>query len=337
MSVSIRARAGRLVVAVVAASGLVFGGSPAAAQDVQIVVTDPNADAAALEGALAPLVSDSFRLEDQTEFLGQMATATALSARGMGVDYASSPQRFVVGGSLGPALVGKGSSFGYGDGLLPQGGFAFQGAVMAGLNLGAFADKDSAARRFILYGHGMSAGGGREPFAARAVNGGVHLQTQLLRVRDVGAAAWGGLAFTTGYDHTAYTLTLEREAPIETDVATWIANGTYEVRAVTNSIPLELSTNMRAAFLTVFGGGGIDVLFTGDAESEIDLRGDIAADGRKLGEAVVTQTDAAEITGTVPRVFGGLQLNIFMVKLYGQVNVSLPEGMGMHGGLRVAM
>lgn len=315
----------------------VIGGSTAHAQEVQIAVTDPNLDAALLRESMAPIVSDSFRLEDQSEFLEQMAQATALSARGMGVDYASSPQKFVFGGSLGPALVGKGASLGYGDGLLPQGGFAFQGAVMVGVNLGAFADDDHPMRRFVLYGHGMGAGGGRDPFTASAVNGGVHLQTQLLRVRDAGSAGWGGLALTAGFDHTAYNLTLEREVPLDTELVTWTADGVYDVRAVTNSVPLELSTNMRAAFFTVFGGGGLDILLTGTAESDVNLYGDLTDGDRKVGEALVTTSDSTDITGVTPRVFGGIQLNIFMVKLYGQVNVAMTQGMGFHGGLRVAM
>lgn len=312
--------------------------SAAAAQELQIVVTDPNVDANLLRDALEPIVSDNFRLADQEEFLQQMATATALSAHGMGVDYASSPQKFVVGGSLGPALIGKGSSLGYGDGLLPQGGFAFQGSLMAGMNLGAFVDDDHVLRRFVVYGHGMGAGGGREPFSAHAVNGGAHIQTQLLRVRGNGTAGWGGIALTTGFDHTGYTLTLEREVPIEASAASWAADGVYEVRATTNSIPLELSTNMRAAFFTVFGGGGVDFLVTGDAESDVDLRGDLADDtGKSVGTAILTFSDSADTSGVSPRVFGGIQFNIFMVKLYGQVNIAMPEGVGMHGGLRVAM
>ena len=140
------------------------------------------------------------------------------------------------------------------------------------------------------------------------------------------------------YEHTSYLLTLEREVPIETEVATWVADGEYQVRAITNSIPVELSTNMRAAFVTVFGGGGVDFLLTGDADSIIDLRGDIRdPSGRVVGTALVTATDATDITGVTPRVFGGLQFNISVVKLYGQVNVALPEGLGLHGGLRVAM
>jgi len=256
----------------------------------------------------------------------------------MGVDYASSPQKFVLGGSIGSALNGTGAGFGYGDGLLPQGGFAFQAAVMGGMNLGAFVDDDHPLRRFIVYGHGMGAGGGREPFSARAVNGGGHLQVQVLKVRDMGAAGWGGLALTTGFEHTAYTLTLEQAVPIETAITTWQADGTYEVTARTNSIPLELSTNMRAAFFTVFGGGGVDFMVASGGDSDIDLRGDLTNEaGQSVGHALITWSDDTDVAGVTPRVFGGVQFNIFMVKLYGQLNVSMPEGFGGHTGVRIAM
>ena len=320
----------------VAAVGLL--GTSAAAQDLQIVITDPNTDRAVVEQALGPTVTDQLKLEDQTAFLEQMAAATALSARGLGVDYASSPQKFVVGGGVGSALNGSGAGFGYGDGLLPQGGFAFQAAVMAGFNLGAFLPDDHALRRFVIYGHGMGAGGGREPFSARAVNGGGHVQVQLLKVRDSGSAGWGGIALTTGFDHTAYTLELEQAVPIETTETTWSADGAYEVRAVTNSIPLELSTNMRAGFFTVFGGGGVDFLVSGTGESDIDLSGDLTNPaGQTIGQALVSWSDATDVSGVTPRAFGGIQLNIFMVKLYGQLNIAMPEGFGGHFGARVAL
>jgi hypothetical protein len=317
---------------------LALGGSRASAQEFQLVIDDPNTDASLVQQEMGPDVIDSFRLGDQQELLEQMAAATALSARGMGVDYASSPQRFVLGGSVGSALNGTGAGFGYGDGLLPQGGFAFQGSAMAGLNLGAFVDDKHPLRRFVLYGHGMAAGGGRDPFSARAVNGGGHLQVQVLRVRDMGPAGWGGLALTTGFEHTAYALTLEQSVPIETTVATWEADGSYEVQARTNSVPIELSTNMRAAFITVYGGGGVDFMIFGDSQSDIDLRGELTDDdGSRVGEALISWSDAIEVSGVTPRFFGGLQINIFMVKLYGQLNVSSPAGFGGHTGLRVAM
>ena len=313
---------------------------PAAAQELQYRITDPNTDAGFVADSIGGLVDEQLKLEDQTEFLEQMAAATALSARGMGVDYASSPQRFVLGGSIGSALNGSGAGFGYGSGLLPSGGFAFQASVMGGLNLGAFSGDKSPMRRFIIYGHGMAANGSRDPFSARALNGGGHLQVQLLKVRDAGVAGWGGLAFTTGFEHTAYELTLQQEVPIEAGEITWNADGTYVIDTTTNSIPLELSTNMRAAFVTVFGGGGLDLMLKGTGDSDIDLygtlndptRGDVA-----VGEALITYSDSADTNGVTPRFFGGLQFNIMMVKVYGQLNISSPAGFGGHAGARIAM
>jgi len=314
--------------------------TPAAAQELQYRITDPNTDASLVADSLGTLVDEQLKLEDQTEFLEQMAAATALSARGMGVDYASSPQRFVLGGSFGSALNGSGAGFGYGSGLLPSGGFAFQAALMGGMNLGAFSGDTSPLRRFVVYGHGMAANGSRDPFSARAFNAGGHLQVQLLKVRDAGVAGWGGIAFTTGFQHTVYELTLEQEIPFETEVATWEADGTYVIDATTNSIPLELSTNMRAAFVTVFGGGGIDLMVKGTGDSDINMYGTLHDPTRNdvaVGEALITYTDSADTNGVTPRFFGGLQFNIFMVKAYGQLNISAPEGFGGHVGARIAM
>jgi hypothetical protein len=38
-----------------------------------------------------------------------------------------------------------------------------------------------------------------------------------------------------------------------------------------------------------------------------------------------------------PRVFGGVQINMFVVKVYGQVNLGLDEGFGAHAGMRIAL
>ncbi len=309
--------------------------SPAWAQEFQMVVTDPNTDAAVLRQALGGAVDDQLRMDGQTEFLQQMATATALSAHGMGVDYASNPQRFVVGGGIGSAVDGAG--FGYGDGLLPASGFAFQVVAMGGFNLGAFADDDSPLRRFVLYGHGMGANGGRGQFSAYAANGGGNLQIQLLKVRDAGAASWGGIAFTTGFARTIYELTLSDTIPLSASGHTWQADGAYEVVVATNSIPIELSTNMRAGFFTVYGGGGVDIITGGTAESDINLYGDIMNGNKKVGEALITWSDSTSVSNVAPRVFGGVQINILPVKLYGQLNISPGGGTGAHTGVRIAM
>lgn len=310
----------------------------AAAQEVRVVVTDPLIDAPQLQSDLQAVADDRLNVAEQEDFLRQMVQATALSSRGMGVDYASGVQKFVVGGSFGSALHGQGAGFGPGSGLLPSGGFAFQGAVMGGLNLGALALPESALRRFVIYGHGMASAGGNEPFSSRAVNGGAHLQVQALRVRDAGVAGWGGIALTTGYQYTAYTIGLDDTVPLTAGDTTWEAQGSYDIQARSHSIPLEVSTHMRTGPVTVFGGGGIDFITGGTGTSSVDLYGDLENDaGQSVGEALLTFDTSADDGGVVPRVFGGLQVNIALVKLYGQLNVALPEGFGGHFGVRLAM
>ncbi len=324
----------------VLATLLVCGGA-AQAQELELEITDPAADEGQIRSSLGGIVDDQLRLGDQSDFLEQMTDATLLAAKGMGVDYASSPQRFVLGVSVGSALSGSGFGFGYGGGLLPSGGFAFQMAITGGINLGFLTQTDGFARRVMIYGHGMGLSGSREPFESSMGAYGGNVQVALVKPMDDGVAGWGGLQLTTGVSHARYELRLTQAAPIETDTAAWEASGSYVVSARGTSLPLELSTNMRLAVLTVFGGGGLDVDLAAGADSEIALEGPISTtvegQRREVGTARVSASDGTTFVGVAPRGFAGLQINILPVKLYGQLNIGGFRGFGGHAGVRVAM
>jgi hypothetical protein len=322
---------------------LLWAGSPgiAGAQELVFQSADPSYSSDELETAMASTIDEEFKLSDQRVFLEQMAEATAMSARGVGVDYASNPQRFVLGGSVGSGVDGVGLSFGRGEGLLPAGGFAFSATAMAGLNLGAFAGDDSPARRFILYGNGMAGQGSQEPFGGSMANFGVHLQVMLVKARESGPAEWGGFALTSGFEHTRYTLELRQDVPMESSGFTWNADGSYSVTATSNTIPLELSTNMRLAFLTLFGGFALDIRPGNGATSDIELGGDVvyASNGqeRVVGTATITDSQTADIGAIAPRFFFGPQINLSVVKVYGHLNVGVGGAFGGHAGVRIAL
>ena len=167
--------------------------SSALAQQVVVEMDQEKADAAgidpsAFEAEFSAAVEDELRLGDQSEYLGQMAQAAVLSSKGMGADYATNPQRLVIGGGFGSAVSAAGFRFGRGDGTLPQGGFAFQVSALAGLNLGVLAEDDSPARRFLVYGNGMMLETNNEPFEGELLNYGGHLQIKLLKKREEGPA-----------------------------------------------------------------------------------------------------------------------------------------------------
>ena len=113
----------------------------AMAQQVTVTV-DPEVaqqvgiDPTEVQQQVSERISGAFRLPDQTEFLRQMADANAMASKGMGVDYATNPQRFVVGASFGSAVNGVGATFLRGTDTLPEGGFSVQLSAMGALNLG---------------------------------------------------------------------------------------------------------------------------------------------------------------------------------------------------------
>lgn len=327
--------------------------SPAAmAQSITINV-DPDLaaqaglDAPTVEADLKDIGRGDLQLEDLSGFMSQMANAAVLSTKGMGVDYATNPQRFVVGGSVGSAVSGAGVQLGRGGKTVPEGGFAFQVTGMAGVNLGVFAEDESALRRVMVYANGMMLTTAMDPFEGTLINAGGHVAVQLVRPDGRGGLLeWGGLTLTSGYEYTSYEMTLTRAIPIDAGQVRWDATGRYDMKADASSIPLELSTNLRVSVVTAYLGGGVDLNQGSDATSEISLGGDINAtidgDTLRLGDA----TAKAGLTGSgdmvMPRGFVGLQINILPVKVYGQLNFTTDTGLerfgfGANAGLRVAI
>lgn len=298
-------------------------------------------DETQLEQALTEAIAQELHTVDLAAYMDQMANANALSAKGLGVDYASDMQRFEFGGGFGTAVNGAGFAFTSGGGL-PETGFALQVGLMAGLNLGIASPKESALRRFRLYVNGMSATTRRDPFTATFLNYGAHLQIQAVKGGDkTSGVRWGGLDLTTGYEFSSYIMALDKGLPVAADNLTWDASGNMTLRATAQSIPLELSTNLHFFVVTAFVGAGGDYNLSGDSTASIGIEGPITLtyNGQTANvggaEASISQDGTASTFS--PRVFGGAQIDIFMVKVYGQLNVTLDHSVGGHVGLRVAL
>jgi hypothetical protein len=301
---------------------------------------DPDALTADLEGA----IGDELHLGDAQAFLGAMADAQALATKGMGVDYASNFDKLMVGYSLGTGVSSGGATFGKGGQEMPDYGFSFQMAATAGLNLGVLSGGEGFPSRIVLFAHGMTLDTSGDTFGAHLLNYGGHVQLRLIKPKDAEVVAWGGLALTAGFEHAEYRLDLQQGMPIAAPGsgvdATWDATGDYVMKAWSDSIPLEISTNLRIFVATAFVGAGMDYN-TGSATTAMELSGPIEADAPggpyTIGEATVSTIQSGAPGPSYPRVFGGLQLNIFMMKLYGQVNAGLDEGFGGHAGVRIAL
>jgi hypothetical protein len=305
-------------------------------------------DSAGLEAELSALISDKLYTGDTDAYVAKYANASALAIKGMGVDYASNPKKFVIGASIGPAVSGVPFSLTRGPDALPEGGFAFMAAAHAGINLGLLVpgDTKSPLDHVMVYVNGMAFNPpAQREFQASMYNLGAHLQISVGGPVEVSKVVeWGGIAITGGYELSSYKLSLASALPLtqQVDLATvtWTATGTYDLGATATTIPIELSTNLRLAVLTPYIGGAID-LNTAQASSLASLSGPITASAagvtEALGSASVSIDGAGAADPVVPRVFGGLQLNISAFKIYGHVNVGFNDSFGAHVGTRVAL
>jgi hypothetical protein len=308
------------------------------------LATQMGLDPGSLEASLGGSIEDELHLGDAQAFLGAMADAQALATKGMGVDYASNFDKLMVGWSVGSGVSAGGATFDRGGQELPDYGFSFQMAGTLGLNLGVLTGGEGFLSRVVLFGHGMTLDSAGDAFGASMLNYGGHLQLRLIKPKDAEVLAWGGLAVTAGFEHAEYRLALQQALPIGAPGSgldmTWDATGDYVVTAWSDSVPFEVSTSLRVLVATVFVGAGMDYN-TGLATTAMELDGDIelAANGETvtIGHATVSRIDNGQPGPSYPRVFGGAQLNIFMVKVYGQVNAGLDEGFGGHVGLRFAL
>ncbi|MDP2316463.1 MAG: hypothetical protein Q8P41_26435 [Pseudomonadota bacterium] len=320
---------------------------PAWAQQIDVVV-DPalarqaGVDPAQVEAEIRSATEGALKMDAPQAFLGQMATANAFATKGMGVDYATNPQRFFAGGAVGTAVNGAGFTFVRGSDTMPTAGFAFQAAGNAGLNLGFLSNDESFLRRIVISANGMYAKGDSGPFDAELSNYGAHAQVKLIRPEHKGIVEWGGLDVTGGYEVSTYRLVLSNALPLETGGLRWDATGTFDIQAKSHTIPVEVSTNLRVLIFSGYVGAAVDVRREAVATGEVSLGGPLTVTAQGKETQIGTVNASLGTVGTAdavytPRLFGGVQINALWVKIYGHLNVGFDDTYAGHLGLRVAL
>jgi hypothetical protein len=324
--------------------------TPASAQTVAFDIDDQQAqqlglDSAAIESEFGGAIGDQLNLVDTNEYLRSFANADAIALKGMGVDYASNPKKFSIGGTLGTGVADVPLTFSRDRQSLPDGGYAFMASLYAGLNLGALTPGDGPLDRVLLYANGLAfQPPGNKSFQGSMYNFGVHAQLKLVGPVNLKVTEWGGFDLTAGYERSYYELELSQALPLAQDLAparfTWTATGNYTISSSADTIPLELSTNFRVLPLTVYAGGGLDINGA-SATSSASLSGPVDAqvngETANLGTATVSISGEGKADEFTPRVFLGAQVNALALKVYGHLNIGLNDSYGGFLGVRVAM
>jgi hypothetical protein len=304
-------------------------------------------DPTAAEQELSQTLTEALQLADPSRFMVSMAEAASIAGKGMGVDYASNPSKFVFGMSLGTGANANGLVLDRDPQSLPAGGFSAQTSAMVGVNLGLLAGTASDEGmaiwdRFTVSAHGMSF---KSPFADRGFRGfmtnyGGHVTIKVIGKGESGVWDWGGLDVTTGYEHATYRLDFTGNTPFSAgDDLTWDATGRYVLTSNADSIPFELSSNIRVSVITLFAGAGLDLNVAetlGDGSITGPIRFQTNSGPEEIGTGTITNVASGEAEPFAIRGFGGIQLNILPLKLYAGIQGSSRASASLQAGIRLA-
>jgi hypothetical protein len=329
---------------------MAFLASETFAQTVTIDLDDQKAaefglDTQSLEDSINQQINDQLKTDTPDVYMTQFAEASALALKGMGVDYASNPKIFSIGGTLGTGVAGIPWTVTRGTSELPEGGFAFMASLHGGLNVGALTPGDDLLDHLTVYVNGLAFQPPSErSFSASMYNFGVHAQLKLFGPVRGTIVEWGGLDVTGGYERSFYELTLSQPLPLSQQVedatVTWDASGDYSITSTADTVPIELSTNLRVFVVSVYGGAAVD-LRAATANASVGMDGPV--DAERDGETTTLGTAAVSVTGDgvaenmLIRGFGGVQLNAGPAKIYAHLNVASQDRYGGFVGVRVSM
>lgn len=319
------------------------------------LVTLLGIDLDAIEAQLATEVKRAFNAATPRapqEYLRSLADAQAFSNKGLGVDYASSPESFVLGAAVGVSLSLGDRGLGEIDADQPVAGVAPNMTVMAGLNF------DMIGLPWLtVYGNFFYLDYQYEQLTAEVRNFGLHAQLSIFKPEGDALELlfqWGGFLITTGFEWSYLGLTLqdelETELPLQGAIASLdaklISTGTFRIQTTANMIPIELTTAIRFLYIAgLYIGVGFDAQL-GDAEMSIELQGNMTAthptDGSTidLGTLEIKAIDSTAETGKPSemriRFLAGAQVNLSVVKLFVQVNLVPELAVSAAAGLRIA-
>lgn len=293
---------------------------------------------------LKEATSGLYGLGAPNRLLRRLANGQSLTNRGLGVDYALTPSIVVVG--AGGAIARRpdrtvtvnGKEY---DRALPL--EAAQASFMAGVNL---AQIPGVELPFVLSVNTISLNiAPKDSWSVSTRSYGVHAQYELLDGEDwTWAARWSGLVLTTGYEYSKLQLMVRSNLVYSTElVDTGVkietnSSGRAKVVQIANTIPIEVSSSFTAAYVfTFYGALGVDLQF-GKARVDMDLNSSIRDDitNEHSADASIVSRWTSRASPAAAHGMLGLQLNLYLLKVYIQGAYATTGQLALAGGARVA-
>lgn len=279
------------------------------------------------------------------------ANSTVLAAKGLGTDYVNEPEEYLISLGVGAAWDGqknealKDEISGVGGATSLSVGKKLKDRLMGFVNIGTLKHNQN------IPGDDIDIAGDIETF-----NLGFHARYDLVQKQGTDFWGWGGIKVHVGYEYSRndVDLSTDLDEPLLVDSGgQGIIEGrltgkpTFEVKTITHSIPLEVSSNV--LFLNIFsayGGLGADYNY-GESVGKGKTKGDFTTlactSGACVGETVLPQLEVqanydakSQVKDLTFRAFGGLQMDLPMnLHVFGQVEQILgTKVIGLNTGLK---
>lgn len=290
-----------------------------------------------------------------------MANSSVMAGKGIGSDYASNMEVFLIGAGIGVgADLEKDSNtdseisgLGVAPGIVLGANLGFMDTARI---LGMETNRLNAYVNFMSYSHDQTFGESKDETEAGIdmTSMGVHFRYDWIKGKGTKLLGWGGVKFHFGYEFNKNDIKFSSKINEEIDEdfegnhveGTITGRPTATIQTTTHSIPLELSTDVQLLyFLSLYGGVGVDFNF-GSAKGKGDLNAENSELNCTSGPActgpdpVIVEAKAdIDATGNVKsftsRAFAGLQFNLPYVRIFGQVDKSLGNDLiGATAGVR---
>lgn len=292
-----------------------------------------------------------------------MANSSVMAGKGIGSDYASRMEVFLIGGGIGlGADLEKDKTVG-----TDLSGVGVQGGIILGTNLG-WLDRPKIfgldSNRFNLYFNYFGyktekeLGDNKQNLVgAKFRSMGFHASYDLMPSMGSNWLRWGGLKIHTGYERNSTIITMS--SSIAEDVNQTSGSGSIsgtitgkpvaKINATTQSIPLEISTNVQFLyFFSLYTGLGLDFNL-GGADGDGSLNADPTtltydsdndpSNGTLTGPTVqadANSNDQGDVKRYFTRAFAGVQFNLPFLNIFVQADKALgTELIGATAGVRV--
>jgi hypothetical protein len=332
----------------------------------------PGPACTAIENAIAPEIANveadinkGLPGGSPDRFMEGMANSSVMAGKGIGSDYSSYMDVFLVGAGVGVGADMEKSK----DPESDLSGIGIAPGVVVGLNLGVLPVNKIfglEAGRLNVYANFMSFSKDQEFDKSSAgidmTAIGAHVRYDWIRPRGNKLLGWGGVKIHTGYEYNKTDLTFASKIDESITVAAGGGAGNVStnivgtpeatIKVATHSIPLEVSTDVRFLyFLSMYTGLGVDFNF-GQAKGDGALNagssavcsdaggaGDCGAAGTQVGtvspEANIDAT--GKVNSLLTRGFVGVQFNIPLVRVFVQADKAFGNDLvGATAGLRIA-